>query len=102
MTNADAIRNMTDDELCVFIRRMYLAGKRENGFDFCNYNLETWISQENADRNSLEKPNGSKERVMINAEKFKEVFGLYATELWAMSEAYFLKWLNDEYRKDKP
>jgi hypothetical protein len=45
MTNADAIRNMTDDELCVFIRKIYLAGKRGNGFDFCDYNLEMWISQ---------------------------------------------------------
>ena len=60
MTNADAIRNMTDDELCVFIRRIYLAGKRGDGFDFCDYNLETWISQKNVDRktrNSSEIPN---------------------------------------------
>ena len=34
---------------------------------------------------------------MNNAEKFKSVFGLYATELWAMSEESFLSWLNSEY-----
>ena len=31
---------------------------------------------------------------MNNAEVFKEVFGIYATELWAMPERDFLKWLN--------
>ena len=34
---------------------------------------------------------------MKNADKFKAVFGLYATELWAMPEGEFLKWLNSEY-----
>lgn len=42
---------------------------------------------------------------MNNAEKFKFIFGLYATELWAMSEESFLSWLNSEYedelKKDK-
>ena len=33
---------------------------------------------------------------MKNADKFKSVFGLYATELWAMPEGEFLKWLNSE------
>lgn len=33
---------------------------------------------------------------MKNADKFKAVFGLYATELWSMSEEDFLKWLNSE------
>ena len=33
---------------------------------------------------------------MTNAEKFKQLFGIYATELWAMSEEDFLKWLNTE------
>ena len=31
---------------------------------------------------------------MNNAEKFREVFGLYATELWSMPEGVFLAWLN--------
>ena len=31
---------------------------------------------------------------MNNAEKFKQVFGLYATELWSMPESDFLAWLN--------
>ena len=33
---------------------------------------------------------------MTNADKFKQAFGIYATELWAMSEEDFLKWLNAE------
>lgn len=31
---------------------------------------------------------------MNNAEKFKQTFGLYATELWSMPESDFLEWLN--------
>lgn len=31
---------------------------------------------------------------MTNAQKFRETFGIYATEMWAMSEQDFLKWLN--------
>lgn len=33
---------------------------------------------------------------MTNADKFKNIFGLYATELWSMPEKDFLKWLNSE------
>ena len=33
---------------------------------------------------------------MTNADKFKSLFGIYATELWAMPEKNFLKWLNSE------
>ena len=33
---------------------------------------------------------------MKNADKFKLVFGLHASELWSMSEEDFLKWLNSE------
>lgn len=33
---------------------------------------------------------------MTNAEKFKQLFGIYATELWAMPEEKFLEWLNAE------
>lgn len=33
---------------------------------------------------------------MNNADKFKQIFDLYATELWAMSEKDFLAWLNVE------
>lgn len=36
---------------------------------------------------------------MTNAEKFKCVFGLYATELWAMGENDMLKWLNAECKE---
>ena len=33
---------------------------------------------------------------MTNADKFKFIFGIYATELWAKSEEEFLEWLNSE------
>ena len=33
---------------------------------------------------------------MTNADKFKNIFGLYATKLWSMPEKDFLKWLNSE------
>lgn len=38
---------------------------------------------------------------MTNATKFKEVFGVYATETWAMPEADFLRWLNGEYNGEE-
>lgn len=31
-----------------------------------------------------------------NAELFKQTFGIYATEVWSMSERQFLKWLGTE------
>ena len=31
---------------------------------------------------------------MTNADKFKEIFGIYATELWAKPEEELLAWLN--------
>ena len=37
-----------------------------------------------------------------NADKFKKLFGIYATELWSMPEAEFLKWLNAEVEEDSP
>ncbi len=33
---------------------------------------------------------------MTNADKFKGIFGIYATELWAKSEKEFLEWLNED------
>lgn len=33
---------------------------------------------------------------MTNADRFKQVFGLFATEVWAFSEKEFLNWLNQE------
>lgn len=44
------------------------------------------------DANEKEMEEGG--RRMNNAEKFKQVFGLYATELWSMPESDFLAWLN--------
>ena len=33
---------------------------------------------------------------MTNADKFKGIFGLYATEIWAKPEKEFLEWLNED------
>ena len=45
MTNADAIRNMTDDDLDTFIREVYLAGKNGEGFEMFDFNLELWLQK---------------------------------------------------------
>lgn len=37
---------------------------------------------------------------MTNAKKFEQIFGIYATELWAMSEEEFLAWLNTEAKTE--
>ncbi len=37
--------------------------------------------------------------VKTNADLFKQIFGVYATEVWSMSESQFLEWLNEEVRK---
>ena len=36
------------------------------------------------------------DELQTNADKFRKMFGIYATELWAMPEAKFLEWLNAE------
>ena len=33
---------------------------------------------------------------MTNADLFKQIFGIYATDLWSKPEAEFLEWLNSE------
>ena len=40
--------------------------------------------------------------LMTNAEAFRYDFGIYATELWAMTEAQFLEWLNAECDRERP
>ena len=37
------------------------------------------------------------EKRLTNAEVFQNDFGIYATEMWCMTEAQFLEWLNGEY-----
>ena len=37
------------------------------------------------------------EKKLTNAEVFQNDFGIYATEMWCMTEAQFLEWLNGEY-----
>ncbi len=36
---------------------------------------------------------------MTNADKFKDVFGIFATELWSKPENEFLKWLNADFAR---
>lgn len=36
---------------------------------------------------------------MTNSERFRKIFGVYATEIWALPEEEFLQWLNNEERK---
>lgn len=38
---------------------------------------------------------------MKNADLFKMVFGIYATQMWAMSEEDFLEWLNTPFKNNK-
>lgn len=38
-----------------------------------------------------------KGELMTNADKFKQMFGLYATELWSKTEVEFLAWLNSDF-----
>ena len=40
--------------------------------------------------------------LMTNAEAFRYDFGIYATELWAMTEAQFLEWLNTDCDRERP
>ena len=40
--------------------------------------------------------------LMTNAEAFLYDFGIYATELWSMTEAQFLEWLNAECDRERP
>ena len=46
MSNADMIRNMSEEELAIFIRRVYLAGKNGEGFEMFGFNLENWLKSE--------------------------------------------------------
>ena len=36
---------------------------------------------------------------MTNREKFKEIFNLYITEIWAKPEKEFLEWANSDYKE---
>lgn len=40
--------------------------------------------------------------IMTNAEAFEYDFGIYATELWSMTEEQFLTWLNSECDRERP
>ena len=42
-----------------------------------------------------ERPHG-----ITNAELFKQIFGIYATELWTMTNAKFTEWLNADMREE--
>ena len=36
---------------------------------------------------------------MTNADKFKDVFGMYSEEFWAKQERDMLNWINSEYQE---
>ncbi len=36
---------------------------------------------------------------MTNAEKFKQMFGIYLEEFWSMSEKEMLEFINAEYKE---
>lgn len=36
---------------------------------------------------------------MTNSERFRNIFGVYATEIWALPEEEFLQWFNSEEQK---
>jgi len=40
--------------------------------------------------------------LMTNAEAFEYDFGIYATELWSMTEEQFLEWLNANCDRERP
>lgn len=40
--------------------------------------------------------------LMTNAEAFHYDFGIYAMELWAMTETQFLEWLNADCDRERP
>ena len=70
--------------------------KKELGNCPCTFNCEKYINKNYVFKlglNELQKIN--------NAEKFKQTFGLYATEIWAMPESDFLVWLNADYEIKK-
>lgn len=46
MTNAEIIRNMSNEGLAMFIRTVYLAGRDGDGFAMFNYNFEEWLKKE--------------------------------------------------------
>lgn len=61
----------------------------------CNKKMEE-IRQAYDKMKAMERPQGE-----TNAEIFKQTFGIYATELWSMKEADFLKWLNADMRGEE-
>ena len=50
VVNADMIRDMSEEELASFIRRVYLAGKNGEGFEMFGYNLENWLKSETTNK----------------------------------------------------
>ena len=57
--------------------------------DYCVKNIKRYFGDK-------VKPVDEKSQGKTNADLFKQTFGLYATEVWAMSESQFLEWLNSK------
>lgn len=47
MKTIDRIKSMNAEEMALFLREVYLAGKNGYGFAFCDYNIDTWLDKEN-------------------------------------------------------
>lgn len=58
-------------------------------------NDQKWLALHRAIKALEERPQGE-----TKAEIFKQTFGIYATEVWAMSEAEFLDWINADMREE--
>ena len=63
---------------------------------FCHYQYDGEVKEPcvEAPCPNCERPQG-----MTNAELFKQTFGIYATELWTMTNADFMEWLNADMRE---
>ena len=46
MTNADIIRNMSNEELAMFIRIVCIAVRNGDVLDMFDYNIEEWLKKE--------------------------------------------------------
>lgn len=68
---------MTDEELACFIRKIYLHGKNEDGFDFCDFNLEAWLIK------------------TINDTHLKEEIDTHLTEIWDKESSDCDLWQKD-------
>ena len=88
MSNEMTTDNMSNEEVIETLKGIVF-----NGFDRTTRKERQALDL--AIKALEERPQGE-----TNAEIFKQTFGIYATELWSMKEADFLKWLNSEVKNE--